>query len=149
MEVSNSPVLITPSRNSINNHNNRKKQFRRPLSNGIEKNEAILVTDGTSQSARRFRNDLGALQRRTRLDEKAVPMATAVIVKPEVPRIALMEVHEEDEEDDGCTVGQMEGSADLPSLTDRLSRGAFYEVNLLPKRSNISFLTMLFDMTLK
>ena len=87
------------------------------------------MTDGASQSARRFRNDLGALQRRNRHDEKAVPIATAVIVKPEMPRIALMEVHEEEEEEEEYANGRSEETADLPSLNRQLSRGAFLEVN--------------------
>lgn len=87
---------------ATNNHNGaslpHKKSFRSPLTNGIETNEATLVSEANSYAAHRFRNGLGVLQVHSKRHRTPTLVTSAVVVKPEPPKMALMEVNEEDED---------------------------------------------------
>lgn len=138
MEEANSASL-TPrlNHNGRTGDTSRKKSPLHKLTNGLEKNEATFVAEGTAYAAHRFHNELGALQghskrRRTLappthqppLPVAFVTTSAAVIMKPEPLQMALMEVNEEDEEMEA----QSNCLKTMPNGT-KLSREAFLEVN--------------------
>ncbi|KAM7534786.1 hypothetical protein Aperf_G00000117239 [Anoplocephala perfoliata] len=100
MEKTKSTFLVTTANHNGVSFPHRKSSTRSPLTNGIETNEATLVSEATAYAAHRFRNGLSALQGHSKRNRTPPPtlVTSAVVVKPEPPKTALMEVNEEDED---------------------------------------------------
>ncbi|VDK22602.1 unnamed protein product [Taenia asiatica] len=139
MESSNSALLISPSQR-LNGTDIYSCSYKRPtptshcLANDFEKNEATLAAEGAAQSTRLFRNNMRMLHRRNVRNSKVSPTtaattAAAAVMKPEIPRFALMKVYEEEEEEEAETkrgVGS-EASVESPSPNNWLSREDFFQ----------------------
>nr|CDS26960.1 conserved hypothetical protein [Hymenolepis microstoma] len=134
MEEADSTYLIPKLNHNGSTFGTPRKKFPRyTLTNGLEKNEATLVSEATAYAARRFHTELTALQGHSKRRHTPAPpthqppplvtcvnTSAAVIMKPEPLRMALMEVNEEDEE-----MEAQDDHFDIMSNGTKLSREEF------------------------